>query len=251
MAGPSTIENSHPYRHVGTSNRKRRGKAPSSYSITNDLSGSESIRELQENITIFHEHDRRQPIDPSRRYFVSSYPELPQQNILDPIGYDGKKKVPAVHISSQAYARPPPQQANPDADPNYNSKWVVPRPKLGIFPKTERPEVFAPYRDYSVPPESVCHRESSHMHHSPSPIKTHSTKLTALDSHNPRPKIEYDASCYERFKKQPPLDLAPSVINSKAKVNIFQVSMMGRRKWYQSSQVGSTLADRIKKNSLN
>lgn len=237
--------------HPHKSKKKTHTHKSLGYNIVNDINGSMSYQSRQENVTIFHEHDRREPIDPSRRYFVAQYPELPQQPIIDPLCIDGRRKTPGVLFDRQPQ-RPATGALNPDANPNFNTDVVMPRLKMGYIPKTERPDIFPAAPDYSIPDNKRCQRPMTNQTNcSSSPVSPSKKSVyDAFPGHAPHPRKEYDSSCYNYKSTSSPQTLHPALINSMAKVHIFNKSLLERKKVYDSRAVGSAVADRVKKNSF-
>ena len=144
MQPPYTADDFHPFRGSTTgSTRAYRGKQRRPYTISTDFGGLSNSR--VEFASVFHDHDQRMAIDPSRRNFISQTPLLPQDDILHSRAHDGNKKPAGVVIASQKYERPPTRDANPDADPNFNTDTVVPRLKGGLIAKSKRENCFPPF----------------------------------------------------------------------------------------------------------
>jgi hypothetical protein len=242
MKAPYTADDFHPFRgNTAGSTRSYRGKQKRPYTISNDFGGLSASR--VEFASVFHDHDQRMALDPSNRHYISQAPMLPPDNFMDAYLHDGNKKPAAVIMEKQKYQRPPIVLANPDANPNFNTEAVMPRQKLGVIPKAERKPVFPGYEDFSIP-----EREAT------SPVRPPSNKSTFKPKRThkfpePLPKIQFDASCYQKTRKPPPVALTPTYINGKAKINIFKSTLLKPRS-YQSKPLDSALSQRIKRNSM-
>lgn len=188
-------------------------------------------------------------IDPSRRYYITQTPFLPQDQFLAPILHDGKKKPGhGSVISKQEYQRPPQKVALPDYDPQYDSKQLGHIPKYGSIAKTERPELFGEVIDYSIPEEeAICTRTKTPSNkNSFTPIrKTSPIKLKS----RPKLNLNFDTSCYDANKKMLPPTLSPSYINKQANVKVFNNTLL-KPQSYQSQHIDSSIGTRIKRNSL-
>ena len=242
MQPPHTADDFHPFRGGSSgSNRIYRGKEKRPYTMSNDF-GSLSNSRI-EFASIFHDHDQRMAIDPSRRHYISQTPLLPQDDILHARGHDGKKKPVGVIMATQKYERPPTREANPDADPDFNTEVVAPRLRGGVLTKSKRGDCFPPQQDYSIPEHSPVSRQKTPSHKSSfEPKRSHRFP-------DPLPKMQFDTSCYDKSRKPSPVTLTPSYINKKAKIRVFSGVVLKPRS-YQSSFVPSALGQRIKRNSM-
>lgn len=242
MQPPYTADDFHPFRGNTTgSNRRYRGKQRRPYTISSDLGGLSASK--VEFASIFHDHNQRMGLDPSNRHHISQAPMLPQDDILLATLHDGKKKPVAVIMEKQKYQRPPLVMANPDANPNFNTEAVMPKPKFGVLAKGERKPVFPDYQDFSMPGREAI-----------SPVRPPSNRSTFKPKRTHKypetlPKLQFDASCYQKTRKPPPVALTPNYINSQAKINIFKSSVLKPRS-YKSKLLPSALGQRIKRNSM-
>lgn len=242
MQPPYTADDFHPFRgSTAGSNRRYRGKQKRPYTMSTDLGGLSASR--VEYASIFHDHDQRVAIDPSRRHFISQAPMLPQDDLLHAHLHDGIKKPVGVIMASQKYQRPPVTQSNPDADPQFNSEVVAPRQKLGIMSKADRKDCFPDYQDFSVPQRSPVSKITTPSH------KSQYKPKRSCKFPEPLPKMQFDSSCYQKTRKPAPATLTPTYINQQAKISFFNGVVLKPRS-YQSRKLSSALGDRIKRNSL-
>jgi hypothetical protein len=244
---PSCVSagNDHPLRSHGAHQKTDRKRTP--YQLSTDLGGLSCSR--SEFASLFHDHDQRIAIDPSRRYYVSQQPFLPQDNFLAPILHDGRKKPGGSVIASQEYQRPPLKIALPEYDPQYDSSQLGHQPKYGSVPKTQRPELFGTPVDYSLPEGTVCQRaKTPAKNNSFTPIRRKVKTPTPLKS-VPKLSTVFNTSCYDSRRKAAPPTLTPSYVNQQARVKVFSQAVL-RPQSYQSQHVPSALGDRIKRNSM-
>jgi len=199
--------------------------------------------------SIFHDHDKRVPIDPSRRYFISQTPLLPPDPFLSKKNFhDGPHRPVTVKIAQAKYQRPPTVEAGPDYEPMYNSKQIRSVPKLGKMPKAKRPEAFPPPPDFSLREEELAAR-SKQIQKLPSHSQGSSVRPAPAKLRSSRSIPKFDATCYEKQRKAAPPDLTPSFVNRQAKVGIFgKVTLKPQS--YQSTFVPSALGVRLKRNSM-
>lgn len=252
---PSTISSefhslrSHQTRHGNTNEGAHRvnDKQRKPYKLSTDLGGLSCSR--SEYASLFHDHDQRLAIDPSRRYYITQRPYLPQDNFLTPMFHDGKKKPSGSVITSEEYQRPPQKIALPDYDPQYDSSQLGHQPKFGSIPKTQRPELFGNPIDYSLPEEEVCHRaKTPSSKNSFTPIRRKVKTPTPLKS-APKLSVNFNTSCYDSIRKPAPPTLSPSYVNQQARVKVFSQTVL-KPQSYRSQHVPSALGDRIKRNSM-
>lgn len=225
---------------------KAHSKRREPYRLATDLGGLSCSR--SEFASLFHDHDQRIAIDPSRRYYITQRPYLPQDNFLTPLHHDGKKKPAGSVISSQSYQRPSYKTALPDYDPQYDSSQLGHQPKYGTIPKSERPELFGSPIDYSIPEESICQRSKTPSHKTSfTPIRRSIKTPTTLKS-MPKLSTNFNTSCYDVIRKPPPPALSPSYINQQARVKVFHHSVL-KPQSYQSQRVSTALGNSIKRNN--
>lgn len=206
----------------------------------------EHIQSRNEFVTIYHEHDKRQPIDPHRRYHISQTDPLPQEPILDPILYDGKHKTVAPIFSSVDRNCCPVTLAAPSYDPRYDSPQVRPRQKLGVFLKETRPELFPPYADYSLP---ECPRTQSPPKERFEQFSTSTLTSPLALPRQKKKKQVFDRSSYDKYRKPAPESLTPSLVNKLSKSKVF-ASTLAFKQQYESSNVPSKISQRVRRNQF-
>jgi hypothetical protein len=219
------------------------------YKLSTDLGGLSCSR--TEYASLFHDHDQRLAIDPSRRYYITQRPFLPQDNFLTPLFHDGKKKPSGSVILSEEYQRPPQRTALPDYDPQYDSSQLGHQPKYGSIPKTRRPELFGNPIDYSLSEEAMCPRSKTpSSKNSFTPIRRKVKTPTPLKAKTAaKISVTFNTACYDSIRKPAPPTLSPSYVNQQARVKVFSHTVL-KPQSYQSQAVSSALGDRIKRNSM-
>lgn len=110
--------------------------------LRHEASYYESPEERSEFMTIFHEHDRREPLDPNRRFTVTPGPYLAHDNILHTIsGVSGPSTVHSLSFGPNNKpfgSRNTVKKALPDYNVNYDGEMLRHHVTLGTFPKSKR-----------------------------------------------------------------------------------------------------------------
>jgi hypothetical protein len=240
---PFTADDFHPYRSHTSGSHKTRGVIKKPYQLSTDCGGLDCTR--TEFASLFHDHDKRIAIDPSRRYYITQKPFLPQDEFLAPIMCDGRREPSGSIVMKENYQRPPLKPALPEYDPQYESKQLRSVPKYGSIARVPRPELFPPSPDYSLPEGAdgrAPRAQSPPPKNSFKPIRRNKFKIS-------QPKIIFNASSYERARRPAPPTLSPSFVNNAARVHVFHKAVV-KPQSYQSPLLPSALGERIKKNSM-
>lgn len=216
----------------GSSKRNRRGAAAGSPNGLNSLSGKRS-----DFVTIFHEHDERQPLDPKLRFCETVGPTLPHEPILDALKYDGRHKAPSIHLDKDNTRRFKEPKKLLEYDPNHNSQHIVRRSKVTFTPKVGHKNPFHAEDDYQphVPKGEPMFERPEEMELSewkPS-IRT----KTIAERNN----LRFDASCYA--KKDVPDIIRPSEINRLVKKDMF-FRMLTTPVQYKTKEIGTSIDTR-------
>jgi hypothetical protein len=110
-----------------------------------------NLEERSEFMTIYHEHDRRQPLDPKLRFCKTPGPRLSHQPLAEAITYQGKYKASSVHFGPNNIPfgeRTTTKMAMQDYDIPYESLYLRKRPTLGFISHSRRWETDPPhYKD--------------------------------------------------------------------------------------------------------
>lgn len=98
--------------------------------------------ERSEFMTIFHGNDRREPLDPRRRFCVTPGAYLGHESVLESSSISGKQRVhntvPFGPNNQPFGSRGNWKQALPDYEVKYDSTQLKTQPKLGSFAKNKR-----------------------------------------------------------------------------------------------------------------
>ena len=92
-----------------------------------------------EHVSIFHEHDRRQPLDPRRRYCKTPGARLTHNPMLQTQGVDGIRRPTNVIFGPDDIPfgdRTSVKLALPAYDIQYDSQFIKPRTKMGKISET-------------------------------------------------------------------------------------------------------------------
>lgn len=137
IARPRTVDTFHPYRgnSGGTRSLKQRGTTPnqllnkpfkkkSAYTEPlGDIRGTLGASSRTEFVSPFADHDKRMPLDPSRRYYITDKPALPADPFLSPhIHSDGPRHpdMGGSYICQENSGRSAVTPAHPQSDSVYN-----------------------------------------------------------------------------------------------------------------------------------
>ena len=100
---------------------------------------STDFKSRGDQMTIFHDHSTRQPLDPNKRFCKTPGCELPLDSLLGPIPTsDGLKKPTQVVFSKYEAERNPTRKALPSYDIKYDSDVLKKTTALGTIPKATR-----------------------------------------------------------------------------------------------------------------
>jgi hypothetical protein len=204
------------------------------------VSNYENDNSTRDHITIFHEHNIRQPLDPKLRFCSTPGPSLDQDSILGPIKSTlGINKPYRVLISANVNERNPTIVASNSYDIKYDSPVLRKMPLLGTIPKAKRSyDVIKEVDDQTI--VSNCDRMKAKEWSQPksiSPLK--------LRKQMQMEKMFLDSSCYDRVKKPMPLDLNPAVINKLSKCNIYH-ALMTKPRHHRTKAIESQVTKTLK-----
>lgn len=223
-----------------------------SYSITEDLpfSNNKSRSEKSEFSTIFHDQDRRQPIDSKRRYCSTPGPYMGQSNPLEFITIDGKRHAQKAHFGDSKRFEKVTSKLTYNVQ--YDSNHLRPRITQGFTPLQARTSFFlgpsgsmsssrhslsfdreignsSSRSETSIPFSNLKREKHPLEERTRQPnIKEEAPVALPVDPNKPTrskqerlPEIKFDSSCYSDVKKELPIDLYPQKINKLVKSNIF------------------------------
>lgn len=223
--------------------RKNHLSTDSLYSISQSITGVEPGAK-GEYATIFHDHDRRQPIDSRQRYTATPGPYLGQESVLESVSYDGKKILKNVDFTAEERFIPDKRESlKLGYDIKYDSEQVKPKARLGFTPSSKRMPIQFGQQDLSKdePPDNgfrPCSKPSHHVStlsvRSKSPSNPDgwrkqpqftSTSFSPVKrpvvKHKYKQEILFDSSCYSDARKDLDIDISPGVINKLVKSNTF------------------------------
>lgn len=184
-----------------------------------------------DHVTIFHDNDTRQPLDPKLRFCETVGPTLPHEPLLDSVKYDGRHRAPSLHLDKDKRTRFKDPEPMKEYDPNYNSKHISKRAKQQFVPKVGHQNPFNVEDDFE-PHVSKGGPMSEVEKVSWSP---------KLKRERPNEKLKFDSSCYQRV--QVPDILRPSEINRRVKKNTF-FKMLTTPIQYNSKNIGTSIDTR-------
>lgn len=203
------------------------GRGKRQHGSLNSLGGSRS-----DYVTIFHDNDKRVPLDPKLRFCETPGPSLTHEPLLDSLKYDGRHKAPAVHLDRNKSARFKDPEPLKEYDPQHQSLHLVKRTKEQFVPKVGHLNPFLPVSEVYEPHinKGGPMFESSEEENSLWKPKNNWNK--------PTHKLKFDSSCYD--KAAAPDIIRPSEINRRVKKDIF-FRMMTTPVHYNSKQIGTNI----------
>lgn len=206
---------------------------------------------LRDFSSIFHDNDKRQPLDPKNGFCPTPGPYCSQDSVLKMVKTDGvfatKSAIQYDLITTPVPfgERCPTRTALPDYEPHYDSVQLKPVAKFGTFNKEKR--IYIPSAESqkarSCSPNEERESTTSkrrilidNNHQLRKDVSVFEARCNSV----PLPKLKYrakqvlvfDASSYQKSCK--PLDLNPKLVNNEAKVNVYGKLMSIPRK-HQSS----------------
>lgn len=213
-----------------------------SYKVSDDLFLPGQANMRKENVTIFHENDRRQSLDPKLRFCSTPGPQLGHESLLESTQFDGKKKSRSVVLGPDNIPfgeRNETKLALPSYDIMYESMQLRPKPKLGVMTKHDRVLALDEGR---VP---VYEEDKPKINYLP-PQRPRSipTKKPVLKSLNAEP-LSFDTSAYKNLKRPELLEISPGTINNLLKHNIFG-AMLRVPKQHKTQIIESRVATRVR-----
>lgn len=222
----------------------------STYSISNErMTAQDNHR--SDMMTIFHEHDRRQPLDPKLRACRTPGPSLSSGSLLETVYHDGLRKSKTIHLGPNDIPfgeRNETKIASTSYDVQYDSLHVRPRPTQGHIPKNSR------FPHYEKKEEKDSTRLETEQSNSLSKVT-----IKAVDSvERPRslapkpmkmrvqPVAKFDSSCYSDSRRALPIDISPGVIQSIVRTNMFG-GILTVPKLHKSRNLETKLSNRLQK----
>lgn len=210
--------------------------------------------ERKESVTIFHNHDQRDPLDPKLRFDPTPDPYLSHNSALsskDVFGiHQVKDTLPFGPDDVPFGERNPIKKALPTYEVNYDSRQIRPNPKLTSFSKSKR--IYIPKKGEKPFPGShdeddaadqgrsrsqspIMGRRGMSGSRSRSPLnqsqslenmsvfqmRCNLVVLPKLKTRRP-PELRFNAASYRKDKRKMPILLTPKVVKEKAKVNLFK-----------------------------
>lgn len=214
--------------HVG-----RRGKRGEVSPERHPLGGSRS-----DFASVFHDNDKRQPLDPSLRFCETPGPTLGHDPVLETVKYDGRYKAPSIYLDKNTSARFKEIEPMKEYDPHHNSTHLVKRTKEQFVPKIGHINPFPPFDDGYQPHQSkggpmAPEEKKDNEHKKWKPACNWTTK----NKHG----MKFDASCYA--KKEVPDIIRPSEINRRVKKDQF-FRMLTTPVQYDSKSIGTAVDTR-------
>jgi hypothetical protein len=227
------------------------------YSIVDDINLQKEKTEFR---TVFHDFDRRQPLDPNRKFTKTPGSYLKPEPITDAVTINGKYKAPGFTFNSDylpdyKYSRNNVQPALPIYDVNYDSKWCKPGVLLAKISTSERfPSPTQRKRDNDRSPSPDCKRFTDKQQNASIANSTILTSESIL-SQIKMPKLKsidkivmkFDASSYTNNKIKPEIVLCPSLIEKKIRKNAF-MAMVTAKTEHKTKNLESKLNNRLKMN---
>jgi len=229
------------------------------YSIVDDISLQKEKTEFR---TVFHDFDRRQPLDPNRKFTKTPGSYLKPDPITDTVLTNGKYKAPGFTFNSDylpdyKYSRNNVQPALPIYDVNYDSKWCRPGILLAKMSPSDRfpsAEKIQRRLERERSPSPDCKRFTDKQQNASianSSLITSETiqssirmpKLKSID----KLEMKFDASSYTNNKIKPEIVLCPSLIEKKIRKNAF-MAMITVKQEHRTSNLESKLNNRLKLN---
>lgn len=262
IARPKTVDTFHPYRgntggSAGLSKRgsgklKTKKKKKSDYQEPlGDIRGTLGANSRSEYVTPFSDHDKRMPIDPSRRYYITDKPALPVDPFLHSRFHCDGARGPVQSgsvIGKDNTERLRVKPAMPQSDSVYHTDTplVNKRPIHGkIYPEavTKNPPQKYDKASQEARAEKKAEEEAKGV------VAGHKTVERPPMRLRKQPVLEFDASCYQLNKKEGGVNMTPQLSKNKAKVNVFQ-GMITTKLGYKSKKIESPLAERVRRNYM-
>lgn len=262
IARPKTVDTFHPYRGNtgGTAGLSKRGssklktkktKKKSEYQEPlGDIRGTLGANSRSEFVTVFSDHDKRMPIDPSRRYYITDKRALPVDPFLHSRFHCDGARGPVQSgsvMGKDSAERLRVKPAMPQSDSVYqtDTPLVNKRPLYGkIFP-----EAFTKNSPKKYDKESKDARAVKKAEKEAKGVPGQKTVERPPLRLRKQPVLEFDASCYELNKKEGGVNMTPLLSRNKAKVNVFH-GMMTTKLGYKSKNIDSPLAERVRRNYM-
>jgi hypothetical protein len=211
-------------------------KSNGPYSIRNDEDLAQSFLQKSpsnrgdlvrsEFSTIFHDHDVRQPLDPSKRFCDTPGSYLSHDPLLRSVAHDGVKNTSRIHFGPDDIPfgeRNEYRTALPEYEVKYDSKHIKPVAPLGSFSRNKRVIKIGTtsYCDqHEVPVARSPKRGGLSEQMSVYELRCSLVPLPKLKTRRPE-QLSFDASSYRTAKTKEPLDLHPTAINRVASVHLF------------------------------
>lgn len=233
------------------------------YSIVEDINLQKEKTEFR---TVFHDYDRRQPLDPNKKFTKTPGSYLKPEPITDTVLFTGKYKAPGFTFNSDylpdyKYSRNNVQPALPIYDVNYDSKWCKPGVLLAKISSSERfpsPEKVQRKLERERSPSPECKRFVDKQQNSSiisTSIAASESKMESIQSQIKMPKLKsieklvmkFDASSYTNNKIKPEIVLCPSLIEKKIRKNAF-MAMITAKTEHKTSQLESKFKNRLVQN---
>ncbi len=207
----------------------------SSSNRSNHSSQKTLLGHRSDNVTVFHEHDIRQPFDPKLRFCETPAPSLTHDPILYSQPVSGGHKVIKVEFGKsekERFSAPDQENGRRVYDPKYDSQHLKPRLKLGQQSIVGHKNPFEPMVDKYKPHVS----KGGPM----SPSEEHADWRPKCQWKGPTEtgQIIFDASSYQHEKV--PDKLCPSRINKETKANVFRQMLMTPIA-YRSKPIGTEI----------
>ena len=249
--------------------------SPGSYTIVDDVlklkRGERGFYERTEAATIFHDHDRRQGLDPHRRFCPTPDLGLSHDSLLlvhTTSGVQSPSKVVFGPDDIPFGERCPVKPAGPVYNPDYDSKQLKRTVKLSKISPTERKTYVdlqiqrnlresEERRTDSAPSSSTQVLGSTisstpglgtHRANKPAPAPAASPiRMPILRTRKP-PQLHFDASCYRAMAPEQ-VELNPRSISRLARVGIFN-ELLAQKREYDSSKMGSLIAEKVRRAAL-
>lgn len=226
------------------------------YNIVDDINLQKEKTEFR---TVFHDYDRRQPLDPNRKFTKTPGPGsyLQQDTITDTVTIYGKYKAPGFTFNSDnlpdyKYSRNNVQPSLPIYDVNYDSKHCKPGILLAKISQSERfPSTEKAQRERSPSPDSKRFNDKQPASLVNSSIITSDSiqsqirmpKLKSID----KLVMKFDARSYTNNKIKPEIVLCPSLIEKKIRKNAF-MAMITVKTEHKTSHIETKVNNRLKMN---
>lgn len=237
-------DNLNPYSFGSRSriNSRSSQRPGSDYSIVLDSRGTWIDRSSE--TTTFHEHDRRQPLDPYRRFERSDSSGLLHGGPTEYVTIFGPHKVKRVNFGHNDIPfgeRNETRLALPTYAIKYDSAMIKKKTQLGVIPRSKRTTIFDSLPDAEPVDPSPPKLEQVVEKTAPSPPSPQ-RKITFKKTEEPH----FDASCYTSTKKSLPVDLSPGYIRSQVRSNMFG-GVLTVPRLHASKQLESHIAQRLSK----